>query len=101
MKKNGVSRDALESIPGIGPSLAGDLRRLGVAKVRDLKRRSPERLYERLAALDGKQDRCVLYAFRCAVYYASHDRHEPELLRWWNWKERSADRGQRSGRATT
>jgi nucleotidyltransferase/DNA polymerase involved in DNA repair len=79
--------EKLESVPGIGPSLAGDLRRLGVARVRDLKRRSPERLYRTLCALDGPQDRCVLYAFRCAVYYASTDRHEPALLKWWNWTD--------------
>jgi hypothetical protein len=33
-------------------------------------------------------DRCVLYAFRCAVYYASHDVRDPKLLKWWNWKDR-------------
>lgn len=28
-------------------------------------------------------DRCMLYVFRCAVYYE----HDPELLKWWNWKD--------------
>jgi hypothetical protein len=28
----------------------------------------------------------VLYVFRCAVYYAGHREHDPELLKWWNWK---------------
>jgi len=79
--------ETLESVPGIGPSLAGDLRRLGVARVRDLKRRSPEALYRKLCAIDGPQDRCVLYAFRCAVYYASTDRRQPALLKWWNWTD--------------
>ncbi len=32
-------------------------------------------------------DRCVLYVFRCANYYAAHKRHDPELLKWWNWKD--------------
>jgi hypothetical protein len=31
----------------------------------------------------------VLYVFRCAVYYASHEVHDPELLKWWNWKDRA------------
>jgi hypothetical protein len=31
-------------------------------------------------------DRCMLYVFRCAVYYAEGGR-EPEKLRWWNWKD--------------
>jgi hypothetical protein len=33
-------------------------------------------------------DRCLLYVFRCAVYFAEHTRHDPELLKWWNWKDR-------------
>jgi len=28
----------------------------------------------------------VLYTFRCAVYYASNSNHDPEKLKWWNWK---------------
>jgi hypothetical protein len=32
-------------------------------------------------------DRCVLYVFRCAVYFASEAEHDPELLKWWNWKD--------------
>ncbi|NJM89920.1 MAG: hypothetical protein HC847_25010 [Hydrococcus sp. RU_2_2] len=34
-------------------------------------------------------DRCVLYVFRCAVYYASNSVREPELLKWWNWKDKT------------
>ena len=80
----------LESIPGIGPSLAADLRSLGVRKVADLKRRDPERLYARLNQLRGvRQDPCVLYAFRCAAYYARTPRPEKRLLKWWSWKDRA------------
>ncbi len=81
--------DPLQTIPGIGPSLAQDLRDLGIRRVADLERRDPERLYARLNRLRGvRQDPCVLYAFRCAVYYARTPRPRPELLRWWNWKDR-------------
>jgi|GEM_PF-443853 len=79
----------LQSIPGIGPSLAADLRSLGVRKVADLKRRDPERLYARLNQLRGvRQDPCVLYAFRCAAYYARTPRPQKRLLKWWSWKDR-------------
>jgi hypothetical protein len=27
----------------------------------------------------------VLYVFRSAVYFASNERHDPELLKWWSW----------------
>lgn len=80
--------DDLQTIPGVGPSIAADLRSLGVAKVADLKRANPQSLYDRLCERTGvRQDRCLLYTFRCAVYYASRPVHEPEKLKWWNWKD--------------
>ncbi|HEY2825826.1 MAG TPA: helix-hairpin-helix domain-containing protein [Gemmatimonadales bacterium] len=84
--------DDLQTIPGVGPSLAADLRRLGVRRVTDLKRRNPQAMYDRLCALTGdRQDPCVLYVFRCAVYFARTPRPAPRLLKWWNWKDRSLD----------
>jgi hypothetical protein len=78
----------LKRIPGVGPSLARDLADLGIRRVTDLRRRNPERLYQRLCQLRGAHiDRCALYVFRCAVYYASKTRPKPELLKWWNWKD--------------
>jgi hypothetical protein len=35
-----------------------------------------------------QDDRCVLYVFRCAVYFAEHEQHEPEKLKWWYWKDK-------------
>jgi len=85
-----MTRDPLQVIPGIGPSLAADLRLLGFRAVSDLKGADPEAMYRRLCRLTGeRQDPCVLYVFRCAVYYASRTRHQPELLKWWNWKGRT------------
>ena len=83
----------LQRIPGIGPSLATDLVDLGIRRVADLRRRNPERLYELLIALRGThQDRCVLYTFRCAVYFANEPNPEPERLKWWNWKDAARPR---------
>jgi hypothetical protein len=83
----------LQQIPGVGPSLALDLFDLGIRKISDLRRKNPERLYEKLCALTGEhQDRCVLYVFRCAVYFASAKHHEPEFLKWWNWKDAAKQR---------
>lgn len=81
----------LQEIPGIGPSLSRDLYDLGMRRVADLCGADPEALYERHRAAVGTYvDRCVLYAFRCAVYYASRDEHDAELLKWWNWKDATA-----------
>lgn len=81
-------RSPLEVIPGVGVAAVEDLNRLGVHEVADLKGQDPQRLYDDICALDGvKHDRCVLYVFRCAVYYASKRKHDPEKLKWWNWKD--------------
>ncbi len=81
----------LQKIPGIGPSLSEDLYSLGMRRITDLKGRDPQKMYDELNSLTGKvQDRCVLYVFRCAVYFATEREHDPELLKWWNWKDDAA-----------
>ena len=78
----------LQRIPGVGPSIAQDLHDLGMERVEDLRDADPQHLYEQLCALrGGSMDRCVLYVFRCAVYFAANDEHDPELLKWWSWKD--------------
>lgn len=80
----------LESIPGVGPSLARDFRDLGFRRVEDLQGVDPEEMYARLIHLRGEhQDRCVLYVFRCATYYATERDPDPTLLRWWAWSDRN------------
>jgi hypothetical protein len=79
----------LKTIPGVGPSIEADLMDLGIEAVSQLQGRNPDRLYEELCALRGERiDPCVKYVFRCAVYFACHEVHEPALLQWWNWKDR-------------
>lgn len=77
-------------IPGVGKSTANDLVNIGINSVADLIGKNPEQLYDDLCVFsDSKQDRCVLYVFRCAVYYAETpiEKQDPEKLRWWNWKD--------------
>jgi predicted GIY-YIG superfamily endonuclease len=86
--RNRDTSEDLEIIPGIGPSLADDLRALGINRPSDLRGRDAGALYDQLSKSVGTPvDRCVLYAFRCAVYFADHPDHEPELLKWWNWTD--------------
>jgi pathogenicity locus Cdd1 protein len=78
----------VQRIPGVGPSIAKDLSLLGIREVAELRGRNPESLYAELCRETGQHvDRCVLYVFRCAVYFASEADHDPELLKWWNWKD--------------
>jgi nucleotidyltransferase/DNA polymerase involved in DNA repair len=85
--------EALESIPGIGVRLTELLHSIGIRKVSDLKGGNPERLYSKLEETIGAHvDRCVLYAFRNAVYFASHKQHDPAKLKWWYWKDERPNR---------
>ena len=78
-----------QTIPGVGKAIAEDLWDLGLRKVGDLKQQDPQKLYDRLCKFQGTPvDRCMLYVMRCAVYFASTRRPEPDLLKWWNWKNR-------------
>jgi len=80
----------LRRIPGVGISIANDLWNIGIKSVNELKGLDPEVIYDRSNKYAGQvQDRCLLYVFHQAVYFAETppDEHEPEKLKWWNWKE--------------
>ncbi len=79
----------LQIIPGVGKAVAEDLYLIGIKKVSDLKNADPEKLYAKHNKRVGRiEDRCLLYVFRCAVYFASKKEHHPDLLKWWNWKDK-------------
>lgn len=78
----------LQIIPGVGKAVSEDLLNLGIRQVSDLKGKNATKLYEKLCRIQGQYvDRCMLYVFRCAIYFASNTRHDPEALKWWNWKD--------------
>lgn len=82
----------LMEIPGVGKSIATDLVNIGIRNIVDLKGKDPEVLYDMSNRFAGiVQDRCLLYVFRCAVYFAQTPakKRDPEKLKWWNWKDRS------------
>jgi nucleotidyltransferase/DNA polymerase involved in DNA repair len=78
----------LQQIPGVGKSIAQDLLDIGIRSVSQLKGKDPQQLYDESNRFAGcVQDRCLLYVFREAVYFASNKVHDPERLKWWNWKD--------------
>ncbi|MDD3340619.1 MAG: helix-hairpin-helix domain-containing protein [Bacilli bacterium] len=78
----------LLKIPGVGKSIKQDFIDMGYQNVEMLKDKNPEFLYQKLCVLKGGPvDRCMLYVFRCAVYYANTEKKDPALLKWQNWKE--------------
>jgi hypothetical protein len=71
---------ALQTIPNVGPAMAGDLLRLGIGCPAELVGQDPEDLYERLCRLDStRHDPCVRDVFAAAVAYAEGGPAQP----WW------------------
>ena len=86
-----TKKDELEQITGVGTSIARDLRQIGITAVDQLRDGDPQEFYQRLCDFKAQPvDRCMLYVLRSAVYYASHSDPDPELLKWWNWRDREA-----------
>jgi len=78
----------LVKIPGVGKVIANGLWNIDITSIEELKDKKPENLYEKVCAFKGEMiDKCVLYVYRCAVYYGSNDIQDSELLKWWNWKD--------------
>lgn len=76
-------------IPGVGKSLSLDLWDLGLRSLEDVSKGDPDLMFETTKEMaGGKMDRCVLYVYRCAVAYAKNPDIDPELRKWWNWKDR-------------
>lgn len=83
-------RSPLTEIPGVGDRIAAVMEALGVREVSDLRGRDPEELYLRECLMKGRrEDRCALYVWRTAVYYADHETRDPEKLKWWYWKDKA------------
>lgn len=83
-----MPKNSLYTIPGFGKAAVRDLNQLGIYELSDLKNKDPETMYLDLEKLqDCHIDRCVLYVFREAVYFAEGGLN-PEKLKWWNWKDK-------------
>jgi hypothetical protein len=73
---------ALEQLPNIGPSLAADLRLIGIAHPADLRGKDAFALYQQLCAATGqRQDPCVLDTFMAAVDFMRGAPPAP----WWHY----------------
>lgn len=88
-KNKSIAIKELMQIPGVGKSIANDLWNINIKSIAALKNQSSDELYHLSNQYAGiVQDRCLLYVFRCAVYYATEKKHDAEKLKWWNWKEK-------------
>jgi hypothetical protein len=74
--------EVLEQLPNLGPSLAADLRSLGISHPRELAARDAFVLYQSLCAQTGKrQDPCVLDTFMAATDFM----RGAEPRAWWTY----------------
>ena len=73
---------SLEQLPNIGPSLAADLRLIGIARPADLRGADAYVLYQRLCRATGqRQDPCVLDTFLAVTDFMSGAAPAP----WWHY----------------
>ena len=81
----------LEQLPNIGPSIAADLRMIGVHEPADLKGADALQLYRRLCEVTGKRhDPCVLDTFMAATDFMGGAEARP----WWTYTaQRKAELG--------
>ncbi len=76
----------MRHLAGVGKSIEGNLRDLGVSTVAELARREGLELYRQLCEKTGvRQDPCVLDTFRCAVAQARNADLPQEQRNWWWW----------------
>ncbi len=79
----------LRTIPNVGYKTKRALLNIGITCVEDLKGKNPEELYIKDSEAKGfVEDKCELYLFRMAVYYADNDVRDEEKLKWWYWKDK-------------
>jgi hypothetical protein len=72
----------LEQLPNIGPSLARDLRQIGIGHPDELRGQDAYALYRRLCERSGRrQDPCVLDTFMAATDFMSGAPPAP----WWHY----------------
>ena len=72
----------LEQLPNIGPSLAEDLRSIGITRPAELRGKDAFVLYQKLCAVTGqRQDPCVLDTFMAATDFMRGAPAAP----WWHY----------------
>src|SRR5471030_2277527 len=72
----------LEDIPNVGPSIASDLRQLGITMPAELLGRDPYAMYDDLCRITGQShDPCLLDTFIAAVRYMEGGPKKP----WWKY----------------
>lgn len=79
----------LRRVPGIGKKKEEMLTELGYDSLSKLKDANAEDLYMQASIMQNTPlDKCVLYAFRCAVAYANDPAPDQSKYRWWYFTDK-------------
>ena len=79
-----IECEQLEQLPNIGPSIAADLRLIGVLHPSELADKDALQLYRQLCSATGKrQDPCVLDTYLAVVDFMNGGAPKP----WWAFTE--------------
>ena len=82
---NTISRSEtidLEQIPNVGPSIAANLRLIGISSPEDLLGNDPYAMYDELCDTTGvRHDPCVIDVFIAAVRFMAGEPAKP----WWKY----------------
>ena len=79
---NAADATRLQDIPNIGPSIADDLRALGIASPKQLVGKDPYALYHRMTEITGiAHDPCLCDCFIAAVRFMEGAPPTP----WWHY----------------
>ena len=72
----------LQQIPNIGPSIAANLRRIGITSPHELLGKDPYAMYDELCRITGtRHDPCLLDVFIAAVRFMGGEPAKP----WWKY----------------
>lgn len=72
----------LEDLPNIGPSIAADLRGIGILEPAQLATRDPLAVYLALGPrMEHRHDPCVLYTLMAARHFLDTG----DVVRWWTF----------------
>jgi len=74
----------LKDLTSVGPAMLADFEMLGISTVAELRRRSPQRMYDELCRLKRQRlDPCCLDVFVAAVAQAKDPNLPVEQRQWW------------------
>ena len=78
----------LQDLTSVGPATLEDFVLLGIKSVAQLKRRSPQRMYDQLCRLKQQRlDPCCLDVFVAAVAQVRDPNLPIEQRQWWYWSK--------------